>query len=568
METTTTLIQAIELLKTTEDAEFSNIKRANALIPKFTGIPEAVALLDTLRSTPEAKMGAALTTWVEVAIKNRDRRIQNLKDEAKSLRKEHARIDATPSKRQLKMSMTSPTKKICTTKKELLAEFDVAGDQKETELQELQMRSDSGTFSQKEEESAKRIADLMNSAAKSNAGPSISKEAWNTCVRGILEAFAALKTTGRAKDLWTSVNSAMQEKVTMCIKPASQSLTQFANTTLNVLMLGIWVAAKVRPGKKTLAVRKLYQDGLVTQLKNGANQLESTTLMTVPTDPEETHRERCVQAIASNAGKPMPGQAAKKAKFAEIEYASKDEDSDSEAATALPARGKKSKGLNVLIKNSAPDHEKHFKSVTEETTSTFKAKRKAVSDSDSVTNSDEEDEKRRKQKEKGKAAREAKKKAKEDGAVQENAIANLAALAEPFTKLAQALLTQSTKTTATQQRPQANSGECFRDPVCTNPTCRWSHPKREASAGASAQGQAPSAMKGPYPDMAARIRKFSGLKACRNFHDLNSCKHGASCKLTHAKFNENGTPCKTHADKSAICEHSLRAQGCGYKHLF
>ncbi len=96
METTTTLIQAIELLKATEDAEFSNVKRANALIPKFTGIPEAVALLDTLRSTPEAKMGATLTTWVEIAIKNRDRRIQNLKDEARSLRKEHARIVATP----------------------------------------------------------------------------------------------------------------------------------------------------------------------------------------------------------------------------------------------------------------------------------------------------------------------------------------------------------------------------------------------------------------------------------------------------------------------------------------
>jgi hypothetical protein len=377
-----------------------------------------------------------------------------------------------------------------------------------------------------------------------------------------LEAFAALKTTSKKKDLWTSVDSAMREKVTMCIKPTSQGLPRFASTTLNVLMLGIWVAAKVKPEEETLAVRRLYQDGLVTQLKNGANQLESTTLMTVPSEPEESYLERCVQAIASNADKPMPGQAHKKPKFEHVDYASGEEASDGEQTstqTACPARIRKGKGPNELVKNNTPDHEKHFKSVTEETTSTFKAKRRALSGSDEDTGSDEEEEKKRK--EKKKAARAAKK-TKGDGKAQDDAIASLAALTEPLTKLAQVLLSQSPNTANPVGKPQANSGECFRDPTCTNPTCRWSHPKRDA-----AQGQAPKAQGANNADIGARIQKFSNLKACRNFHDFNKCAR-AACKLTHAKFNENGTPCKTHADKNAICEHSLRGQGCSFKHLF
>ena len=139
----------------------------------------------------------------------------------------------------------------------------------------------------------------------------------------------------------------------------------------------------------------------------------------------------------------------------------------------------------------------------------------------------------------------------------------LAAITEPLTKLAEALLSQSSNTAIPAGKPQTNSGECFRDLICTNPVCRWSHPKRDAAQ----KGQAPKAPGTSNPDIGARIQKFSNLKACRNFHDFNICKR-AACRLTHAKFNENGSPCKIHADKNGICEHSLRIQGCNFKHLF
>ena len=552
----TTLMQAIELLKVTEDSEFSNVKRANLLMPKFHGITEAQALLDALRNAPEAKKGAAMVNWVDLAFKTKTQLIQDLKDKAKNLKKEASKLVGRAD-RALAAHISSPRKggAVCTTRVQLLGEFNGAADDSQAIIDELQRDLNEGKFTDEEKTNAESVASLMNGAAMQNAGPTVAKEAWNTCVRGILAAFAALKLTNRSNDLGTVVMNAMKERVTLCVKPASQSLARFASETLKVLMLGMWVVAKIDPEADPMETRRLYQDDLAAQLRNGANQLESTILMTVNMEPEGTYLERCVHAIASTAGKAMPGQAPKKAKDRDVEFANGEEGSDSEQA--FPVRVRKGKGPNALTKNNTPDHEKHFKSITEETTSTFK--KRAPSSSDEDTGSDEEEEK--KQKEKKKAARAAKK-AKGDGKAQDDAIASLAALTEPLTKLAQVLLSQGSNTANPVGKPQANSGECFRDPTCTNPTCRWSHPKRDA-----AQGQAPKAQGANNADIGARIQKFSNLKACRNFHDFNKCAR-AACKLTHAKFNENGTPCKTHADKSAICEHSLRGQGCNFKHLF
>ena len=588
-EVSTTLLDAIEIMKAVEDSESSNIKRANALIPKFSGITDAVTLLDTLRSQPETKKGPALVNWVDLAYKTKVQRIQDLKDKAKELKKEAAKLSITDerSKARLTSPVASPRKKgvVCTTRVQLLSEFNGAASNKQVFIEKLQSNLNAGIFSEKERANAEAVAKLMNDAAQRNAGSAVSKEAWTTCVVGILTAFATLKTKSRTNDLWTAVDKAIKEKITLCVKPASQSLTQFANTTLNALMLGMWAAGKVYPSADPVVVRRLYQDDLVERLRNGANQIESTVLMTVHMDPEETYLERCVQAISYAAGKAPPGQNPilkdKKARTAtfDINLARGDSDSEGDAEVAMPAMTKPRKGAGALSKAIKPVHESHSKKVTEKLVSTFegkslKGKRARESDDEVSTGSESEEEKASRKAEekaaKAKKAAAAKKKAKESQSPielgQEAHIARL--LAAPIERLTEALLAHKALP-AGPHTPRTNHGVCFNDPGCTKPICNWEHPLRDAArqAGQPASAQAPRPPRGD-PAVAARLKKFSSMRACRNFHDFGHCKLGAVCKLTHAKFATHGAKCDAHANKEGICERSLSAVGCPFKHVF
>ena len=336
-------------------------------------------------------------------------------------------------------------------------------------------------------------------------------------------------------------------------------------------MLCMWAAAKVYPSAAKETIRALFQDNLVAQLTSGADRLEATTVKTVPLDPEHSYLERCVHNIIEMESKPVLGafRRERKEPTSSALVTFQEASSDDEVDTALPARGTKrgTKGPGCLVKNGVPTHERHVKSSTEETTSTFIKRAYQASSEEEEEAPDEE-----------KVVRPAKapaKKAKTSAqpSTHEVQIAELRAQTQALTNALYAGPAQS----GLGPRASPKSNLCYSDPRCNKPNCRFEHPVRNgqaaprgspAPAQAHALAQAPGAPAG-RPDIEARIQKFTAMGACRNFHDYGRCTFETRCRHKHAIFNPNGaTVCPVHADKTMICSASLGAGGCPCKHVF
>ena len=354
-----TLSLALKALKKAEDGETKVSARAIGLKPLFSGLPKAVDALEKVRSLKVVKSAnQGSNNWFDIARSTKAEKLRILTASAKKLESRQRRFqedfqtelkaDPDVMDRQLVTPVRTPKKNagpniVCNTRNNLLDAFNEALDEEETQIGVLEQDLLACKFNEDEETAAKEVCIKWAAAATFHMGHD-ETTAWNECIRDIIKSFQSLKV-GSKRSESKLVQSALNEQITLCVRPQGMSLADFAPLTVELLHLCIWATLKVEPQTTPGQARVEFQDALVACLRNGANQQQHNTLMTNKPEPEASYLERCVHSLVENSRLPETTTGLRKVRTAKAEEAQaflqEEESEDEEKAARKAKRAKK-----------------------------------------------------------------------------------------------------------------------------------------------------------------------------------------------------------------------------------